>query len=265
MNRLRFHLGLIFALTVLVTLSACLPVFPRVDPGNMELTSLPVGEWVAVPLGASAMSSDGSPYELAIKRGTSANLVIYFAGGGAAWDADSAFHPLTLASIRRPEKIGGRAGFYSANISPLAPLLMTEVDKLLVAGQSAGGFAAAAWFDRVASRYPSATLYQYSDSSFLVSQHADEVVRDVWKAQPRERFGLGSTVNVLDSALAAQYPNFHYYLTDYGLNDEGKTTHTLAQAESFYDSNEDGVSLSSWLADAVVRDEPRDVGLRWLE
>lgn len=234
MSRLRFPLGSVLAFVALVLLAGCLPVFPRVEPTTTDLASFPVGEWVAVPLGAPTISSDGSAYELDIKRGSSDNLIIYFAGGGAAWNAESAFHPLTLASIRRAEKSGGRAGFYSANISRLAPLLMAGVldakrqdnpfddwtivylpyttgdffmgdntveyeldgatmtmryngyantvtaldwittvipkaDKLLVAGQSAGGFAAAAWFDRVAARYPDAELYQYSDSSFLVS------------------------------------------------------------------------------------------------
>ncbi len=385
MDGKRIRFGWIFSLAVLVTLAGCLPVFPRVDPATKELTRLPIGEWVAVPLATPAMSSDGSSYELDIKRGSSDNLIIFFAGGGAAWDAESAFHPLTLGSIKRAEKTGSRVGFYSANISRLAPLFMVgildderednpfadwtivylpyttadffmgdntveyeldgafmtmryngynnamealdwistavpSVDKLLVAGQSAGGFAAAAWFDRIASRYPGAELYQYSDSSFLVSQHADEVVREVWKAQPSERFGLGSTVNVMDSALRfildkygakvtvlqsqtiadsvlpfyesqlngeeqgpnyregwsermlttyaaleAQYPNFYYYLTDYGLNEQGETTHTLSQAASFYDSDEDGISLASWLGSAVVLDEPLDVGSRWLE
>ncbi len=33
----------------------------------------------------------------------------------------------------------------------------------------------------------------------------------------------------IDAALAAEYPNFYYPLTDYGLDDEGKTRRTLAE------------------------------------
>lgn len=193
-------------------------------------------------------------------------------------------------------------------------------DKLLVAGQSAGGFASAIWFDNIASRYPQAELFQYSDSSFLYADDPMGVVNVEWGARLGERFGFATQSNVMDSALRyvldtygdrvtvlhsetvydsvlpwyearvngrepdsayralwtermlttygelqAEYPSFYLYLTDYGLDDEGRTIHTLSQAESFFDTDESGVSLAQWLADAVINSAPYDVGLSWLE
>lgn len=256
----------ISCLLLCALLTSCLPTFARIDPETSDLESLPLGEWVALPLEEPALAADGSPYELDVKRGASGNLIIYFAGGGAAWDADSAFQPFTFQSLRKAERTGSDPGFYFGRLSRLTPLLMAGIldsrrndnpfvdwtiaylpyttgdlhlgdsvveyerdgkrrtlryngyhntlaaldwvtqavpapQKLLVAGQSAGGFAAAAWFDRIAEFYPDAELFQYSDSSFLYSERGEEIARDVWNARLTERFGLGSATNVLDSAL----------------------------------------------------------------
>lgn len=371
----------------MLILAGCLPRFERAAY-TTPADELPLNSWIAVDLPLPAMASDGSGYELNFKRGSSNNLIVYFGGGGAAWDVESAAHPITIDSIMEAAETGSvtEVGYYIARLSRLTPLLMHGIleadrsdnpfndwsilhlpyvtgdfhigdrtanypleqgenltvsyngfnnvnaaldwlsgtgiapERLLVAGQSAGGFASAIWFDRIASRYPEAELFQYSDSSFLYADDPMGVVNVEWGARLEDRFGFAAQSNVMDGALRfvlekygdrltmlhsetvydsvlpwyearlnsrepddayralwterilttygaldAEYPNFYLYLTDYGLDDDGRTTHTLSQADSFFDTAESDISLAEWLADAVISSAPYDVGLNWLE
>lgn len=383
---MRLRASLLLVLSSLIFLSGCLPSFQRVDASITTLERLPVGEWVAVDLPAPAMSSDGSAYELNVKRGNSNNLIIFFGGGGAAWDASSVSQPLTLESIKLAQETGSNPGFYTAGISRFAPLSMLGIldarrtdnpfrdwtivylpyttgdfhvgdntveyeledgtirvmhyngynnastalqwiqtampdpGKLFVAGQSAGGFAAAIWFDVIASLYPEAEPFQYSDSSFMYAEDTAAIVEGAWNAQFPGRFGFEPGASVMDAALRhilskygsdvtvlhsetvadsvlpwfeahlnevepgreyregwsermlhtyrsinADYPNFYLYLTDFGRDENGATTHTLSQADSYFTTSEEGVPLVQWLSDAVINGDPYDVGLAWLE
>jgi len=143
-------------------------------------------------------------------------------------------------------------------------------DKLLVAGQSAGGFAAEANVMRGALRH---ILGKYGDRvTVLHSETISDNVLAWFEARlngeepgPEHRAGWTQRMLATYGSLNRDYPNFYLYLTDYGRTEDGKTTHTLSLADSYYDTNEDGVSLATWLADAVIRGAPYDVGLGWLD
>lgn len=49
--------------------------------------------WYRVDTGADLVSSNGQRYQAALRLGDSDNLLIYFQGGGASWDAQSAARP----------------------------------------------------------------------------------------------------------------------------------------------------------------------------
>lgn len=374
-------------LAALVALSGCLPRFQRAAVDTVgDLDALSPRVWTAIDLGGNTMSSDGSRYEIRISRGDPDNLLIYFSGGGAAWDAGSASHPLTVESLRRAQAEGTAPGYYTPAISRLAPLLMaglldtrdeanpfrdwtivyipyttgdfhtgdnvveylTEAGavqtmhfngynnavaaldwtygivenpaRVLVAGSSAGGFAAAIWFDRIAAHYPDSRLFLYSDSSYLHSENSYEVMANVWRTDLAGRFGFDMTDDIMAAALGhvlgkygtrvtvlqshtildsvlpwfeaqlngvavedaywrgwsermlatladlhARYPNLYVYLSDYGMDDNGRTMHTLMTTEGFHGTAEEGISAVEWLADAVIGDEPVSVGLSWLD
>ena len=106
-------------------LAGCLPRFERASY-TTPAEQLPFNTWIAVDLPLPAMASDGSGYELNFKRGHSNNLIIYFGGGGAAWDVESAAHPITIDSILEAAETGTTSdvGYYIARLSRLTPLLM---------------------------------------------------------------------------------------------------------------------------------------------
>ena len=72
-----------------------------------RITDLPLDTWTRIDLSDKTMCSDGSDYRIYVRRARSDNLIIHFAGGGMAWDAQSASHPITF---------GGSGGFYFPNI-----------------------------------------------------------------------------------------------------------------------------------------------------
>ncbi|WP_342480099.1 pectin acetylesterase-family hydrolase [Paenibacillus sp. FSL L8-0340] len=196
-------------------------------------------------------------------------------------------------------------------------------DKLLIAGESAGGFGSAFWAEEIASHYKDSEIYQYSDSSFLKSDKWPKVVDQEWHADFTKTFGYPAEADIIGAAfkangyllppnaillqsyslfdeilihfqnnindykgpqdqkkinewsqqmrasvrsLDAALPNYYYYLTDYGLDAEkGTTPHTFATRETFFQAEQDGVTLLKWLGDAVNHQKPYSVGSKFLE
>jgi hypothetical protein len=56
-------------------------------------------EWHTVVLGGKTICSDGSPFSILTRKGTSDNLIIHFSGGGACWDSATCAAPITLMSL----------------------------------------------------------------------------------------------------------------------------------------------------------------------
>lgn len=64
-----------------------------------DLTQAPFNRWVKVPLGGDTRCADGGPYAIYVRRGSSNNLLIHFAGGGACWDAETCARPISLIDL----------------------------------------------------------------------------------------------------------------------------------------------------------------------
>ncbi|MFC4303162.1 pectin acetylesterase-family hydrolase [Cohnella boryungensis] len=196
-------------------------------------------------------------------------------------------------------------------------------DKLLIAGESAGGFGSAFWAGEIANRYPHAQIYQYSDSAFLYSEKWPNIVNKEWQAEFESTFGypvkedligaafegngsrmpsrtvflqsyslydevlitFQNAINDSDSPIDAQavrdwsrqlresvafladtMPNYHYFLTDYGMDiEKGTTGHTFATRDTFYKAEQDGIKLLTWLDDIINRGQSYSVGERFVE
>ncbi len=265
----------------------CFPAFELAPADAPELA--PEGAWAQVELGGDTISSDGTPFEMNFKRGSSGDLMIYFAGGGAAWDGVSASHPITLQSYIQGRLRGLQPGFYVAQIYDFASLMMVgildvrpemnpfsdwniayipyttgdfqigdavrdygtqdgatvtvrhngyrntvaaleyikaavpEPRRLLVAGQSAGGFAAAIWFDRIASMWPGARHFLYADAAWLYAHDTDTILKDAWGADLEGNFGFTADHDVMDSAL-------RFILEKYGPGLRVLLSHTVNDA-----------------------------------
>ncbi|GAB6930108.1 hypothetical protein JCM10914A_40910 [Paenibacillus sp. JCM 10914] len=193
-----------------------------------------------------------------------------------------------------------------------------DPEKLLIAGESAGGFGSAFWAGEISEHYPTTDIYQYSDSAFLYSDKWPDILDQEWDADVELNFGFpaeadligaafkgnsdrmpGDTVllqsysvydevlihfedriNDMDSPLDGQkieewtrrlrqsvrtladtVPNYYFFLTDYGMNDKtGMTGHTFATRDTFYDAEEDGITLLRWLDDIINQEERYSVG-----
>ena len=77
----------------------------RARPAKMAKKTRPF-KWYKVPLGKECVSSDGSKYVMYVNKGTSDNLLIYFSGGGIAWDPMAVHNPMGLKSFLRGKGIG---------------------------------------------------------------------------------------------------------------------------------------------------------------
>ncbi len=342
-------------------------------------------KWNKISLGSEVVSSDGSEYHLLSKKGPSPNWIIFFSGGGASWNEDSAAHPIRIMNFLR----GRDAGNYFANIpfyllnllggltatnNPDNPFKDWNVayipystgdfhvgnrtveytksdgsaftmhyngssnvqqslewiyahagkpEKLLIAGESAGGFGAAFWAGKIAEHYKDAEIYQYSDSSFLYSEKWPDIIAKEWGADFTQHFGFTPEADLIGSAykgnsarlpenavllqsyslydevlisfqkrinaqedlldeqtaadwsqqlresvkdLADTVPNYYYYLTDYGLNEQtGMTGHTFATRDVFYTAEEDGTKLVDWLNDVINGDKRYSIGTAYLD
>ncbi len=216
---------------------------------------------------AQVLSADGSDYYLLANKGAADEnkLIIYFSGGGVAWDAATASQPISLGNVLK----NGEIKYYFPNIpffkvSMLGGLLknnnpdnpfkgwnivyipystgdlhignafkeytdakgkpftmryngqantraalewiasrFAEPDKILVAGESAGGFGAAFWAPEIAKRYPNARIYQYSDSSYLNADRWPDIIDTEWKANFAATFGYEVHGDLISSVFAA--------------------------------------------------------------
>ena len=74
--------------------------------------------WYRKPLNM-CVSSDGSPYNITLKKGTTNKMLINFVGGGLSWNQETAARPLTVAKMIR-----GKETFYIPSLSPLQIKLM---------------------------------------------------------------------------------------------------------------------------------------------
>ena len=205
------------------------------------------GKWYRIPL-EDGLSGDGSGYHIYLKKGTLPYLCLYLSGGGMAWDAYSASHPVTGGRIA-----AGEPNFYWNNLRPFtqvmnihlgiteagnprnpfsqwnfivvpyttgdvhlgngslpytteegqektlyfhgyqnfraamekARLFFPQPDRLLIAGESAGGFAVSALAPEILkSWYPECKdVTLFSDSAQLEYSDWLPIIRDVWKAK----------------------------------------------------------------------------------
>ncbi|MFC3746059.1 pectin acetylesterase-family hydrolase [Paenibacillus sp. GCM10012306] len=96
-------------------------------------------------------------------------------------------------------------------------------DKLLIAGESAGGFGSAFWAQEIASHYKNSEIYQYSDSSFLQSDKWPDVVDQEWHADFTKTFGYTAEPDIIGAAFEANghlLPANAVLLQSYSLFDE---------------------------------------------
>ncbi|MEM6630802.1 MAG: pectin acetylesterase-family hydrolase [Bacteroidota bacterium] len=91
---------------------------PIIDRNEREIPSF---QWRRVALGEGVMSSNGSAYYPFVRKGTSNQLMIFFSGGGVAWDKHSAMHPFELSMLWTKE------GYYFKEISPWMMLFMEGI------------------------------------------------------------------------------------------------------------------------------------------
>lgn len=75
--------------------------------------------------------------------------------------------------------------------------------KLLIAGESAGGFGSAFWAPEIASHYKDSEIFQYSDSSFLKSDKWPNVVNKEWQADFVKNFGYTPEADIIGAAFKA--------------------------------------------------------------
>src|SRR5688572_10752123 len=91
----QLHLWMTICIAAVIFVPA---VSAQTVPEGTPLEDLDVGQWMKIDLERELVCSDGAPYDIFVQRGDSNNLMIYFAGGGAAWDAESASAPLTMVT-----------------------------------------------------------------------------------------------------------------------------------------------------------------------
>ncbi|WP_026508966.1 pectin acetylesterase-family hydrolase [Butyrivibrio sp. MC2013] len=204
-----------------------------------------MGSWYRVPL-ADGMSGDGSAYHIYVKKAQSKDLIIFFSGGGVAWNEYTAARPSTGGRIT-----AGEPNFYWNNLRPFTQIMNIKVgitedinprnlfkdwnqlvisyatgdlhvgrnefpykdeegkenilhfhgydnykaameaakglfpdpERLLIAGDSAGGFAVPALAEEIADdHYPLVRdITLLSDSSLLLYDKWKETARDIWR------------------------------------------------------------------------------------
>ncbi|CQR56553.1 pectin acetylesterase-family hydrolase [Paenibacillus riograndensis] len=98
-----------------------------------------------------------------------------------------------------------------------------QPDKLLIAGESAGGFGSAFWAPEIAGHYKDAEIYQYSDSSFLYSDKWPGIVDNEWHADFKKNFGYPAAADLIGAAVrgnSRQMADGTVFLQSYSLYDE---------------------------------------------
>ncbi|MBY3620181.1 hypothetical protein HGO21_11560 [Acinetobacter sp. CUI P1] len=255
----------LLGLVLIAILAISAFVIKRPETTTPVITEVKPYEWNKVKLDGNVISSDGSEYFIWNKKGETNNWIIFFSGGGASWDAQSAAHPIKLMNFIK----GGDTGNYFQNIpfymltllrgmmdtdNPANPFHGWNVvylpystgdfhignrtveykkedgstftmryngsnnvrssldwiyanvdkpDKLLIAGESAGGFGSAFWAPEIASHYKDSEIFQYSDSSFLKSDKWPNVVNKEWQADFVKNFGYTPEADIIGAAFKA--------------------------------------------------------------
>lgn len=105
-------------ITLLSALAFVSSVSAQTVPEGTPLDTLNIGQWVKIDLERELVCSDGAPYDIFVQRGESNNLMIYFAGGGAAWDAETASQPLTMVTPN---------GFYMPRVLDILPRVTSGI------------------------------------------------------------------------------------------------------------------------------------------
>jgi len=80
---------------------------------NMKDDNAKVNTWYRKPL-HMCVCSDGSPFNITLKKGKTNKLLVNFVGGGLSWNQETAARPLTISSM-----IKGKESFYIPSLSPL--------------------------------------------------------------------------------------------------------------------------------------------------
>lgn len=96
-------------------------------------------------------------------------------------------------------------------------------DKLLIAGESAGGFGSAFWAPEIAAHYKDSEIFQYSDSSFLKSDKWPTVMNQEWHADFVNNFGYAPEADIIGAAFKANghlMPAGTVLLQSYSVYDE---------------------------------------------
>ncbi len=93
------------------------PKIPKVPLSPVISMKPRYNKWYRVP-DEEGITGDGSPWHFYISRGHQRNLIIFFAGGGVAWDANTASRPTEAAGILK-----GDPGFYWANLRPVTEFM----------------------------------------------------------------------------------------------------------------------------------------------
>src|ERR1041385_4030403 len=88
-------IGILMVIAISVVVGSYL-LITHVDAVNASstLNDFPLDTWTRIDLSDQTQCSDGSAYRIYARRAASDNLLIHFAGGGMAWDAQSASPPI---------------------------------------------------------------------------------------------------------------------------------------------------------------------------
>lgn len=79
------------------------------------------GVWYRLPI-PEGLSGDGSEYHIYVRRGTCDNLCVFLSGGGVAWNAFTAAHPVTYGKMA-----SGRPNYYWNNLRPFTQAMNIHV------------------------------------------------------------------------------------------------------------------------------------------
>ena len=198
--------------------------------------------WYRIHL-EEGLSADGSEYHIYMRKAESNKLCIFLSGGGLAWNAYTASHPITTGAI-----LTYRPNFYYSNLRPVTELMninsgimentkrnpfydynfivityatgdfhignhdyhytdeegnenmhkakqyFPHAEKLLFAGDSAGGFAVPALAEEVGNTWykDCEDITLLSDASLLVYDNWQKTICDLWHAKPEMYENLSS-------------------------------------------------------------------------
>ena len=124
-NRLNLSRGLAFAYRVGDLAEDW--IGQRIEKSGLEAKLLRVGEmayphtWYKVPV-EKGMSGDGSEYHIYMKCARLDRLVVFFSGGGVAWNAYTAARPVTGGKVA-----AGLPHFYWNNLRPFTQIMNINI------------------------------------------------------------------------------------------------------------------------------------------